>query len=170
VVKKNLILLGMMAVGKTTLGKIVAKRQNLTFIDTDVVIEKKNLMTISEIFKKKGEKFFRMEEEKQILKLLKKDNHIIALGGGAFMNKMLRDNILKNAVSIWLDAPIEILNRRIKKNLKRPLLDKKNNQSKLEKLYKERKNIYKLANYKIDCEKLNKEDIAKKIITFYEKY
>ena len=170
VVKKNLILLGMMAVGKTTLGKIVAKRQNLTFIDTDVVIEKKNLMTISEIFKKKGEKFFRMEEEKQILKLLKKDNHIIALGGGAFMNKMLRDNILKNAVSIWLDAPIEILNRRIKKNLKRPLLDKKNNQSKLEKLYKERENIYKLANYKIDCEKLNKEDIAKKIITFYEKY
>ena len=170
VVKKNLILLGMMAVGKTTLGKIVAKRQNLTFIDTDVVIEKKNLMTISEIFKKKGEKFFRMEEEKQILKLLKKDNHIIALGGGAFMNKILRDNILKNAVSIWLDVPIEILNSRIKKNLKRPLLDKKNNQSKLEKLYKERKNIYKLANYKIDCEKLNKEDIAKKIITFYEKY
>ena len=77
VVKKNLILLGMMAVGKTTLGKIVAKRQNLTFIDTDAVIEKKNLMTISEIFKKKGEKFFRMEEEKQILKLLKKDNYII---------------------------------------------------------------------------------------------
>ena len=108
VVKKNLILLGMMAVGKTTLGKIVAKRQNLTFIDTDVAIEKKNLMTISEIFKKKGEKFFRMEEEKQILKLLKKDSNIIALGGGAFMNKMLRDNILKNAVSIWLDAPIKI--------------------------------------------------------------
>ena len=107
--KKNLILLGMMAVGKTTLGKIVAKRQNLTFIDTDVVIEKKNLMTISEIFKKKGEKFFRMEEEKQILKLLKKDSNIIALGGGAFMNKILRDNILKNAVSIWLDVPIEIL-------------------------------------------------------------
>ena len=170
VVKKNLILLGMMAVGKTTLGKMVAKRQNLTFIDTDAVIEKKNLMTISEIFKKKGEKFFRMEEEKQILKLLKKDSNIIALGGGAFMNKMIRDNILKNAVSIWLDVTIEFLNIRIKKNLKRPLLDKKNNQSKLEKLYKERKNIYKLANYKIDCEKLNKEDIAKKIITFYEKY
>ena len=65
---------------------------------------------------------------------------------------------------------LKFLNSRIKKNLKRPLLDKKNNQSKLEKLYKERKNIYKLANYKIDCEKLNKEDIAKKIITFYEKY
>ena len=88
--KKNLILLGMMAVGKTTLGKIVAKKQKLAFVDIDKLIEKKNLMTISEIFKKKGEKFFRMEEEKQILKLLKKDSNIIALGGGAFMNKMLR--------------------------------------------------------------------------------
>ena len=60
--KKNLILLGMMAVGKTTIGKIVAKKQNLTFLDTDKLIESKNLMTISEIFKKKGEKFFRTEE------------------------------------------------------------------------------------------------------------
>jgi len=170
VVKKKLILIGMMAVGKTSHGKRGAKSQNITIKGTEVGIEKKNVMTNSESFKKKGEKFFRMEEEKQILKLLKKDNHIIALGGGAFMNKILRDNILKNAVSIWLDVPIEILNSRIKKNLKRPLLDKKNNQSKLEKLYKERKNIYKLANYKIDCEKLNKKDIAKKIITFYEKY
>ena len=66
--KKNLILLGMMAVGKTTVGKIVAKKQKLAFVDIDKLIEKENLMTISEIFKKKGEKFFRMEEEKEVLK------------------------------------------------------------------------------------------------------
>ena len=159
-----------MAVGKTTIAKIVAKEHNLKFIDIDTNIREKNSMTIATIFKTKGENFFRMEEEKEILKSLKKNNCVIAVGGGAFINKTVRQNILKKAISFWLHADIEILNSRIKKNLKRPLLDKKNNQSKLEKLYKERKNIYKLANYKIDCKKLNKEDIEKKIITFYEKY
>ena len=63
--KKNLVLLGMMAVGKSTLGKIVAKKHDLTFIDTDLNIEKKNSMTVSEIFKKKGENFFRIKEEEE---------------------------------------------------------------------------------------------------------
>ena len=84
--KKNLVLLGMMGVGKTTLGRIVAKNQELEFIDIDSNVEKKNLMTINEIFKKKGEGFFRIEEEKEVLKSLKKINSVIALGGGAFMN------------------------------------------------------------------------------------
>ena len=66
--KKNLVLLGMMGVGKTTLGRIVAKNQELEFIDIDSNVEKKNLMTINEIFKKKGEGFFRIEEEKEVLK------------------------------------------------------------------------------------------------------
>ena len=166
---KNLILLGMMAVGKTTLGKIVAKKQNLAFVDIDKVIEKKNLMTISEIFKKKGEKFFRMEEEKEVLKFSNKNNYVIALGGGAFMNKIIRNYVLKKCISIWLDVPINKLNDRIKKNIKRPLLDKKNNQLMLEKIYKERKNIYKLANHKIECGMLNKKNITKKIIEIYEK-
>ena len=123
--KKNLVLLGMMAVGKTTLGKIVAKKQELKFIDIDASIEKKNSMTIKEIFKKKGEKFFRMEEENEVLKSLEKNNCVIALGGGAFMNKTLRENILKNAISIWLNLDIKTLNKRIKWNQKRPLLKEK---------------------------------------------
>ena len=94
--KKNLILLGMMAVGKTTVGKIVAKKQKLAFVDIDKLIEKENLMTISEIFKKKGEKFFRMEEEKEVLKFSNKSDHVIALGGGAFMNKTIRNYVLKS--------------------------------------------------------------------------
>ena len=168
--KKNLILLGMMAVGKTTLGKIVAKKQKLAFVDIDKLIEKKNLMTISEIFKKKGEKFFRMEEEKEVLKFSNKNNHVIALGGGAFMNKTIRDYVLKKCISVWLDAPIDVLNNRIKKNIKRPLLGKKNNQLILERIYKERKNVYKLANHKIACDGLSKQNIAEKIITLYEKH
>ena len=70
--RKNLVLLGMMGVGKTTLGKIVAKKAGLKFIDTDANIEENCLMKISEIFKKKGEEFFRLQEEKEVLGSLKK--------------------------------------------------------------------------------------------------
>ena len=168
--KKNLVLLGMMAVGKTTLGKIVAKKQELKFIDIDASIEKKNSMTIKEIFKKKGEKFFRMEEENEILKSLEKNNCVIALGGGAFMNKTVRENILKNAISIWLNVDIKTLNQRVKWNQKRPLLKEENYQKKITELYAERKNIYKLANHQIACDKLSKKNIAEKIIALYEKY
>jgi len=169
-VKKNLVLLGMMGIGKTTLGKIVAEKQGLNFIDTDNNIEKKNSMKIAEIFKKKGEKFFRMEEEKEVLKALKKNKCVIALGGGAFINKTVRNNILKNAVSIWLDGNLKTLDKRIKWNKKRPLLDGENKQIIINRLYDERKNIYKLADHRINCDDLDKKNIAKKIIIFYEKY
>ena len=167
--RKNLVLLGMMAVGKSTMGKIVAKRQGLEFIDTDNSIEKKWSMKIAEIFKQKGEKFFRLEEEKEVLKCLKKTNCVISLGGGAFMNRTIRNNIIKNAVSIWLDNNLKILSQRTKWNKKRPLLNKKDNQKMINKLYAQREKIYKLANHRINCEGLNKEEVAKKIIFFYEK-
>ena len=167
--RKNLVLLGMMAVGKSTMGKIVAKRQGLEFIDTDNRIEKKWSMKIAEIFKQKGEKFFRLEEEKEVLKCLKKTNCVISLGGGAFMNRTIRNNIIKNAVSIWLDNNLKILSQRTKWNKKRPLLNKKDNQKMINKLYAQREKIYKLANHRINCEGLNKEEVAKKIIFFYEK-
>ena len=168
--KKNLVLLGMMAVGKTTLAKIVAKEQKLEFIDIDKNIEKKNSMKISEIFDEKGEAFFRIEEEKEVLKSLKKNNCIIALGGGAFINKTIREDVLKNAISVWLDVNIKTLNERVKWNQKRPLLKKDDNAKILKELYDKRKKIYKLANHKIICDKLNKEKLAKKIIALYGKY
>ena len=168
--KKNLVLLGMMGVGKTTLGKLVAKNQGLEFIDTDANIENKNSMTINEIFEQKGENFFRLEEKKEILNSLSKQDCVIALGGGAFMNKTIRESVLKNAISVWLDIDLKILNQRLKWNQKRPLLKKYSNQKKLNELYEQRKNIYQLADHKIVCDKLNKEDIVNRIIRLYEKY
>ena len=168
--KKNLVLLGMMGVGKTTIGKIVAKKLDLEFIDTDSIIEKKYSMKISEIFKKKGEKFFRMKEEKEVLESLTNEGCVIALGGGAFINETIRANVLRSAVSVWLDNDLKTLNDRTKWSKKRPLLNKKNNQHKINILYSKRKNIYKLANHRINCKNLNKESVAKKIIIFYEKY
>ena len=167
--KKNLVLVGMMTSGKTTLGKIIAKKQNLKFIDTDLNIEKNNYMTIKEIFEKKGEKFFRIEEEKETLKCLKKNNCVISLGGGAFMNKKIRENVLKNSISIWLDVDAKTINKRIRWKDKRPLLNKEDDLDKINKLYSERKDTYKKAKYKIVSKDLRKNILVKKILNLYDK-
>ena len=117
----------------------------------------------------KGEKFFRLLEEKEVLESLKKSECVIALGGGAFMKKTVRDRILKDSVSIWLDINLKTLNRRVKWSKKRPLVNEEDSQTKINKLYAERKNIYKLAKHKINCNNLSKENIADKIIILYEK-
>jgi len=169
-VKKNLILLGMMGVGKSTTGIRLAKRLNLKFIDTDNNIEKNCSMKVAEIFKKKGEDFFRLQEEKEVMAALKQKECVIALGGGAFVNKKLRSEILKNSISFWLDVNLKILSKRTKWNKKRPLLNVKNTYEIIKKIYEKRKNIYKLATYKINCNNLTRENIIKKIIFYYEKY
>lgn len=169
---KNLILLGMMGVGKSTIGKIIAQRTKMKFFDTDNLIEKKHQMKIKDIFKKRGEIFFRSEEKKTTLKCLKYKNSIIALGGGAILDKLVRNILIeeKKNISFWLSLDIKKLATRLENTFnKRPLLKKNNNFQILEKIYKERKNLYKLSNFKIACDNLNKNDIAKKIITiFYE--
>tara|TARA_Y100000588_G_C14162384_1_gene885385 strand:+ start:190 stop:699 length:510 start_codon:yes stop_codon:yes gene_type:complete len=169
-VRKNLVLLGMMAVGKTTAAKIVAKKLNLEFIDIDKNIENRNMMEIKRIFEKKGENFFREEEEKEVLRSLKKDSCVIALGGGAFLNETIRKNILKNCISVWLDVNIKTLVKRVRWNQKRPLLKKGSNYKVLKEIYNTRKEIYKTANHRVACNKLNKVNLAEKIISIYEKY
>ena len=77
-------------------------------------------MSIVEIFKKKGEKFFRTEEQREVLKSIRKSNCVIALGGGAFINEAIRNDVLKNSISVWLDIDLKTLNERIKWSKKRP--------------------------------------------------
>ena len=101
---------------------------------------------------------------------MKKKNCVIALGGGAFINKTIRENILKNDISVWLDIDIQILSSRMKRNQKRPLLNYQNSSQKLKELYSERKHVYELANHRIVCDELTKNNIAERIITLYEKY
>ena len=166
--KKNLILLGMMAAGKTTLAKIVAKKLNLNFVDTDEVIVKKNLMSINDIFKKKGEFFFRKEEEKEVLKAIKKNNSVISIGGGAFLNKNIRKEVLKNHVSFWLNWKSSTLIKRIIKSKKRPIAFN-SSENNLKKVINERTSFYSEAKFKINCETLTKNMIVKNIIELYEK-
>jgi len=166
--KKSLVLLGMMGVGKTTIAKIVAEKLNLKLVDIDTEIETKNLMPIKEIFENKGENFFRTEEEKIALNYIPENNCVIALGGGAFINKKIREKVLSCSISIWLDADIKLLKTRLKNSNKRPLLKKNNIKGKIEEIYKNRRDTYNLANYKIVCDKLSLKKISEKILDIYE--
>ena len=116
--KKNLILIGMMGSGKSTIGSLISKKLNIKFIDIDSVLENDSKMKISEIFEKKGENFFRNLEEKITLKLLNSTNNVISLGGGGFINEKIRKEVLKNNFSFWLNCDTQTLLNRIKKNQK----------------------------------------------------
>jgi len=165
--KKNLILTGMMGVGKSTIGKSLSDKLKMNFIDVDKVIEEQELMSINQIFKTKGEAYFRNIEKNLTLAQLDRGKAVIALGGGAFIDNTIRSIILKECISFWLDLDLDIIKKRVKSSKKRPLLNEKKIQKTLEKLYSERKEIYGLANYKIDCNKDNQNLIIEKIIDIY---
>ena len=115
---KNLVFLGMMGSGKSSIGNLVSKKLDLPFIDIDNLIVENAEMSISEIFEKKGEVYFRNLEEKITLKTLKKINNVISLGGGGFINTKIRKEILTNHFSFWLNCDDSILIKRIKGNKK----------------------------------------------------
>ena len=165
---KNLTLTGMMGVGKSTIGKNLAKKLKYNFIDVDKIIEDKEGISINLIFKNKSETYFRKIESEITLKELKKENSVISLGGGAFLNKSIRKNAKKWSVSFWLDVPLEQLVKRLKKGRQRPLLYKKNITETIKKIYFDRKKIYNEADYRIKCNSLKSFEITKKILDLYE--
>ena len=167
--EKNLTLTGMMGVGKSTIGKALSKQLSMRFVDIDKIIETKLKLTIKKIFEIKGEIFFRNFEEKVVFQEIIKKNSVISLGGGALMNPRTRNHVLSNSKSFWLDLDLTLLEKRlIKSRTRRPLLNNINIRKTLEKIYKERKSTYALANYRIDCNNLTQDLITGKIIKLYE--
>ena len=154
--KKNLVLTGMMGVGKSTVGGKLAKKLKLKFVDIDQIIESKEKATINEIFKNKGENYFRKTEKKISLEELKNSNTVIALGGGAFMEKSIRNGAKNLSISFWLDVSLQSLLIRLKNVKKRPLLNKDNLEKKMNKIYSERKKIYNKSDCRIKCDSKNK--------------
>ena len=165
--KKNLVFLGMMGSGKSSIGFSVAKKLNLKFIDIDNIIEKEVGMKIADIFKDKGENYFRNLEEKNTLKVLNFNNSVISLGGGAFINNKIRKKVLSNNFSFWLNWNAETLLKRIKKNKKRPIAFNSSD-TELMSLIKSRSKIYSKAQIKINCNNLKKSEIIEKILKIYE--
>ena len=165
--KENLVFLGMMGSGKSSIGSLVAKRLRLDFIDIDKEIEKELGLSVSKIFEIKGEDYFRRFEENITLKLLKINSTVVSLGGGAFVNKVIRKEVLKNHISFWLNWNNEILLNRIKNSKKRPLAFN-STENELIDLIKKRSNIYSKALYEIKCDKLSKSEIVKNVLKNYE--
>ena len=165
--KKNLVFLGMMGSGKSSIGSLIAKKLLLNFIDIDNVIENELGLSIKKIFETKGEYYFRKFEEKTTLKKLKSSSTVISLGGGAFSNKEIRKEVLKNHISFWLNWSDDILLNRIKNSKKRPLAFNSSKNEIID-LIKKRSNIYSKALYKIECDNLTKNEIVKEILKIYE--
>ena len=165
--KKNLVFLGMMGSGKSSIGSLIANKLQLNFIDIDNLIENELGLSIKKIFETKGENYFRKFEEKTTLKKLKSSSTVISLGGGAFLNKEIRKEVIKNHISFWLNWSDDILLNRIKNSKKRPLAFNSSKNEIID-LIKKRSNIYSKALYKIECDNLTKNEIVKEILKIYE--
>src|SRR5271156_5104585 len=111
---RSIVLVGMMGAGKTAVGKRIAQRLRLPFVDADAEIEAGSRMTIPEIFERFGEPYFRDGERKVIARLLEEGQKVLATGGGAFMNAITRERVAAKGVSVWLKPEFEVLLRRVK--------------------------------------------------------
>ncbi len=159
---KNIYLVGFMGSGKSTVGKILSEKLNLKFVDVDSEIEKKEKKKISEIFKEKGERYFRELEKKEIEELTKKNGIVVSTGGGLGANPENMKKMKETGTVIWLDVPLEEILKRCENDENRPLLNQPIES--LKKLYEERKKVYSMADVHIDTKNKTPEEIAKDIL------
>jgi len=142
---KTVVLVGMMGAGKTAVGKVLAGRLEVPFLDSDAEIERAAAMSIAEIFARDGEAFFRDRESEVLNRLLEEERGILSTGGGAFLSERNRDLITRKGVSVWLDASLTLLWHRVKHKDTRPLLRTGDPYATLRALYEARVPVYALA-------------------------
>ena len=147
--KRLIVLVGMMGAGKSTIGRRLAARLNLPFVDADAEIEAAAGMTIPEIFELHGEPHFRDGEARVIARLLEGGPAVLATGGGSFMREETRRRIGEKAVSIWLKADTDIIMRRVKRRADRPLLQTTDPAATVSRLLSEREPVYQRADVTI---------------------
>ncbi|MEM8571661.1 MAG: shikimate kinase [Pseudomonadota bacterium] len=147
---RTLVLIGLMGAGKTSVGKRVAALLEVPFVDSDVEIEAAAGMPIPEIFARYGEEGFRDGERRVIARLLTSKPHVLATGGGAFIQATTRDEILELGTSVWLRADVETLWQRVRGKPGRPLLETPDPRATLEALHRERAPVYALADVTVD--------------------
>ncbi|WP_299226265.1 shikimate kinase [Sulfurihydrogenibium sp.] len=160
---KNIYLVGFMGSGKSTVGKILAEKLNMNFIDIDKLIEEKEGMKIKDIFEQKGEGYFRELERKQIEAVVKQEGLVVSTGGGLGANLDNMNLMKKNGDVVWLDVSLNTVLDRLKNDQDRPLL--KQPTEKIRQLFEERKNVYRLANIRINADKKTPSQIVEEILT-----
>lgn len=143
--RQNIVLIGMMGAGKTAVGTDLARRLEVGFVDTDAEIERAASMTITEIFARDGEPFFRDRESEVLHRVLSGPPAIISTGGGAWMREANRDAVADKGIAVWLDPDLSTLWHRVQMRPTRPLLQTADPRGTLERLLNERRPTYALA-------------------------
>lgn len=165
--KKNLILIGMMGSGKSTIGWLLAEALELSFFDVDKEIEEETGYSISEIFKREGESAFREVEHQILQKLIHQTPCVIATGGGVFVEKQNRDLLKQNGIIFYLKASPEVLFERTRHTSHRPLLQTNNPLQSLKDLLKKRSFFYEQADHKINVENKSPSEIVEQLKVLY---
>ena len=158
---RSIVLVGLMGAGKTSVGRRLAQRLGLEFADADAEIERAAGKTIPEIFADHGEAEFRSGEKRVIARLLDEGPQILATGGGAFMDSETRSNISEKGLSVWLNADVDLLLKRVKRRSNRPLLAQGDPKETLNRLIDERYPVYALA----DVEVMSRDAPHQRIVT-----
>lgn len=161
---RNLILVGLMGAGKTSIGRLVATHLGIPFVDADAEIERVSRMTISELFTAYGEEEFRALETRVIKRLLKGGPRVVSTGGGAFVNDRTRWHIKRKGLSVWLKADLDVLWERVNKRDTRPLLKTEDPKGTLEGLMNARYPIYAEADLTVLSRDVHKDVIAKEVL------
>ncbi len=165
---RAVVLVGLMGAGKTAVGRLLAERLAMPFVDADREIETAAGLTINEIFARHGEPFFREREEKVMARLLSGPPQVIAAGGGAFMSAATRERIKAMSISVWLKADIDLLLRRTAKRTHRPLLAGDNPRAVLERLDRDRGPIYATADITVETTDEPADLVAERIAAALE--
>jgi shikimate kinase len=162
--RRAIVLVGLMGAGKTKIGRRLAARLGLPFFDSDHEIETAAGETIEEIFRNRGEAVFRDGERRVIARLLKQPPHVLATGGGAFMDPATRAAIARHGVSVWLRADLDVLVARVSRRNNRPLLQRSNPRAVLAELIERRHPIYAEADIVIDSSEGSAEQTTMRVI------
>ncbi|MGA8819291.1 MAG: shikimate kinase [Xanthobacteraceae bacterium] len=164
--RRSVVLVGMMGVGKSSIGRRLAARLAVPFVDADTEIEKSADMSIPDIFARHGEPYFRSGEARVIARLLDGGPQVLATGGGAFMNEATRAAIRAKGVSVWLSAEFDVLVRRIaKRKNDRPMLQTDDPAETLRQLLKLRDPVYALADLTVQSRETPHDSIVSEIVT-----
>jgi shikimate kinase len=163
--KKTIVLVGMMGAGKTAVGRALAQRLGVSFLDSDAEIEVAANRTVPEIFERDGEPFFRTKETQIIERLLAEKRCVLSTGGGAFLSEQNRMNISGKGISVWLNADLELLWNRVRNKDTRPLLRTPNPKSTLQDIYDQRVPTYSLADMTVVSEEeYSIEDMVDRVV------
>ncbi len=161
--QQSVVLVGFMAAGKSRIGRLLAERLQLPFVDTDREIEGAYGCSIADLFRERGEEEFRQAERELISRLIDGPPQVIALGGGAFVDDVNRAVLHERVCTVWLDTPFELVNQRVARSSHRPLASRRS-EAELRMLWEQRRPSYAKAHIRIDTSAANPQQIVTSIV------